>query len=218
MSTSHEATRHPSVAEELVHAVTHGVGALLALVALVVLVGAVSARGSATALGATIAFGTTLVVLYVSSTVYHAVPARRTRTKAILQIIDHSAIHLLIAGTFTPFALCAVGGRLGWALFAVVWSIAAIGIVVETTSLRRAKRLSMGLYLGSGWLGALVLPIVWTSLSAAALWLLVLGGLAYTAGVPFFLAEKRQWTHALWHGFVLAGSALHVASIAAVVA
>lgn len=218
MKASQDGTIRPTLAEELVHAVTHGVGALLAMVTLVVLVGAVSTRGDRTTLGATIAFGASLVLLYVSSTVYHAMPARQARAKAVLQIVDHAAIHLLIAGTYTPFALCAVRGWTGWVIFGVVWSIATLGIVVETTSLRRRTRLSMGLYLGSGWLGLLLVPIAWASLSPAALGLLVLGGVAYTAGVPFFLADTRRWTHALWHGFVLAGSALHVAAIAIVVA
>ncbi len=208
----------PTLTEELVHAITHGVGALLAMIALVALVAAVSVRGSTTTIAATIAFGASLVLVYVASTVYHAMPARRARAKSVLQIVDHAAIHLLIAGTYTPFALCGVGGRVGWAIFGVVWSIATLGIVVETTSLRRSTRLSMGLYLGAGWLGALLIPIMWASLSGAALGLLVLGGLMYTAGVPFFLAESRRWTHAMWHGFVMAGSALHVAAIALVVA
>lgn len=218
MKASLDLPPRPTLAEELVHAVTHGVGALLAMVTLVILVGAVSTHGSRTAIGATLVFGASLVLLYVSSTVYHAMPARKARAKAVLQIVDHAAIHLLIAGTYTPFALCAVRGWVGWAIFGVVWSIATLGIVVETTSLRTRTRLSMGLYLGSGWLGLLLLPIAWSSLSAGALALLVLGGVAYTAGVPFFLADSRRWTHAMWHGFVLAGSALHVASIAIVVA
>lgn len=218
MQASPDPSTRPTLAEELVHAVTHGVGALLAMVALVILVGAVSTHGNRTEIGATILFGASLVLLYVSSTVYHAMPARKTRAKNVLQIVDHAAIHLLIAGTYTPFALCAVRGWKGWVVFGVVWTIATLGIVVETTSLRRRTRLSMGLYLGSGWLGLLLLPIAWSSLSSGALALLVLGGVAYTAGVPFFLADSRRWTHAMWHGFVLAGSALHVGAIALVVA
>ncbi len=214
MNATPDAAPRPTIAEEMVHALTHGVGAFLAMVALVILVAAVSARGSSTAIGAVLVFGASLVLLYVSSTVYHAMPARLPRAKAVLQIVDHCAIHLLIAGTYTPFALCAVRGWLGWTIFGVVWSIATAGIVVEATPLRHSTRLSMGLYLGSGWLGLLLLPIAWSSLSAVSLWLLLLGGVAYTAGVPFFLADKTRWTHAVWHGFVLAGSALHVASIA----
>lgn len=218
MPPSPDLSKRPTIAEELVHAVTHGVGALLAMVALVTLVGLVSTRGDRTALAATIAFGASLVLLYVSSTVYHAMPASKARAKSFLQIVDHAAIHLLIAGTCTPFALCAVRGWKGWVVFAVVWTMATLGIVVETTALRTRTRLSMGLYLGSGWLGLLLLPMAWSSLSAGTVALLVAGGVAYTAGVPFFLADSRRWTHAMWHGFVLAGSALHVGAIALVVA
>ena len=215
---SPDPSTRPTLAEELVHAVTHGLGAILAMVALVALVGAVSTHGDRTEIAATTLFGASLVLLYLSSTVYHAMPARRRRAKGVLRIVDHVAIHLLIAGTCTPFALCAVRGWKGWAAFGVVWALATLGIVVETTPLRHRIRLSMGVYLGAGWVGLLLVPLAWSSISSGALALLVLGGVTYTAGVPFFLADRRRWSHAMWHGFVLAGSALHVGAIALVVA
>lgn len=206
----------PSVAEEVVHAATHGLGALFSVAALAVLVAGAAVQGTATAIVAASVFGASLVLVYVSSTVYHAVPAHMRRAKAVLQVCDHAAIHLLIAGTGTPIALCAIGGAWGWFLFGAAWSLAAIGLVVETTSLRQNARLSVGLYVGSGWVGVLAIPLLWST-APVVLVLLALGGVAYTAGVPFFLAARRRWMHALWHGFVMAGSALHVAAIAAVV-
>lgn len=206
----------PTIAEEIVHAATHGIGALLSLATLALLVTRAWVTGTAASIAAAGIFGISLSLVYASSTAYHAVPARHTRLKAALRIADHAAIHLLIAGTLTPFALCAIGGLWGYGLLAISWSMAALGIVVETTSLRHRARLSISLYVGSGWFGLVTLPFLWTTVPSSALWLLASGGVAYTAGVPFFLLHTRRWMHAWWHGFVLMGSALHVASIAVV--
>jgi hemolysin III len=210
-------TRSPTPPEEIVHAFTHGIGLVLALAALRSLVIGAAARGIMSTASAA-AFGTSLVLVYLASTLYHAVPARMVRAKAALRILDHVAIHLLIAGTYTPLALCAIGGVWGWTLIGVVWALVVVGVIVETTALRHSSRLSVALYLGSGWIGLLALPLLWTSLPQGAFALLILGGVVYTAGVPFFLAHRTRWMHALWHGFVLAGSALHVAAIALVLA
>lgn len=207
--------RTPTLAEEIVHAATHGVGAVLSVVVLVLLVAAAAVHGTTTAIVAASVFGTSLILVYTSSTIYHSIPPRMARAKELFRILDHAAIHLLIAGTYTPCALCAVGGAWGWTLFAVTWSVAAIGIVVETTKLRRHGRLSIALYVGSGWLGIAAAPVLWAS-APGTLALLASGGVAYTAGVPFFLMHPRRWMHAAWHGFVLAGSALHVAAVALV--
>lgn len=207
---------HPTLGEEIVHAATHGIGALLSLGTLVALVAEAALSGRTTSIVAAAVFGTSLCLVYASSTAYHATPARWVRLKAVLQVLDHAAIHLLIAGTFTPFALCAIGGAWGWALLAASWSIAVVGIVVETTPLRHRARLSISLYVGSGWAGVLALPLLWAAVTPGTLGLLASGGVAYTAGVPFFLAHPTKWMHAYWHGFVLAGSALHVAAVALV--
>lgn len=208
----------PTWGEEIVHAITHGVGALLALGALVMMVAFAATHGSTQNVVAAAVFGTSLVLVYVSSTVYHGIPRAWTRAKGILQICDHAAIHLLIAGTATPITLCGIGGRAGWIGLGVIWTLALLGIVVETTALRRHAKLSIGFYLGNGWVGALALPTLYTALSTWSLGCLLLGGLAYTAGVPFFLAHRTKWMHACWHGFVLAGSALHVAAVVLVLA
>lgn len=203
----------PTLGEEIVHAATHGVGAILSMIALVSLTARAAITGEPPAILAALVFGTSLTAVYCASTIYHAVPARFGRAKAALRILDHAAIHLLIAGTLTPFALCAIGGAWGYGILTLSWLLAIIGIVVESTALRHRARLSISLYVGSGWFGVALLPFLWTAVPSSALWLLASGGVAYTAGVPFFLAHTRRWTHALWHGFVLAGSALHVAAI-----
>ena len=213
-----ERTTHPTPIEELVHSLTHGVGAIAAIVTLVLLVVYAAVHGSALHVTVASIFGASLVSVYVSSTIYHAVPPSRRRVKQALQILDHAAIHLLIAGTYTPFALVAIGGAWGISLCAIAWSLALVGIVVETTPLRHKTRLSMGLYLGAGWVGALAMPFLWSALPTATLVYLVLGGVAYTAGVPFFLVEGKKWMHATWHGFVLAGSLFHVIAVARIVA
>ncbi len=203
----------PSTGEELVHAATHGLGAVLAVGVLVSLVAFAATHGSTQNVVAAAVFGTSLLLVYVSSTVYHAIPPSWTRAKGVFQMLDHAAIHLLIAGTATPITLVGVGGRAGWISLAVIWTLAILGIVVETTPLRRRAKLSIGFYLGNGWVGALALPMLYGALSNWALSFLLLGGVAYTAGVPFFLAHHRRWMHACWHGFVLAGSGLHVACV-----
>jgi hemolysin III len=210
------AERDPTPTEELVHAATHGVGAVFALIVLAALVVRAAATSSALHVATAAIFGVSLVAVYTSSTVYHAIPARHARAKTISRIVDHAAIHLLIAGTYTPLVLVGIGGAWGATLAAIAWSLALVGIVVETTPLRHRTRLSMGMYLGTGWLGAVAFPLLWSSIPSSALALVALGGVAYTAGVPFFLLERRRWMHATWHGFVLAGSGLHVAAIALV--
>jgi hemolysin III len=203
----------PTVGEEIVHAATHGLGAVLSLAVLVSLVGFALAHGTTSNVVSAAVFGSSLMAVYVSSTAYHAVPPRHTRLKEALRICDHAAIHLLIAGTATPIILCAFEGRSGWIALGVMWTLALFGVVVETTALRKRTRLSIGVYLGNGWVGALAIPSLYSAMSVGSLSCLVLGGVAYTAGVPFFLAHRTKWMHAWWHAFVLAGSALHVAAV-----
>ena len=199
-----------SLAEEVAHAVTHGLGVVLSIAGLAVLVAFASLRGGpAHVVGASV-FGACLVILYTASTLYHAVPGiTLPRAKRVLRVIDHSGIYLLIAGTYTPFCLVTLGGALGWTLFAVLWSLAVLGIVTRATLPRLAKRFSLALYLGMGWSAlAVVVPLA-DVLGGGGMALLALGGLAYTAGVPFYLLERLPFNHAVWHLFVLLGSALH---------
>ncbi len=213
VSAAQPTAHGPTWGEEVVHAATHGVGALLSLAVLALLVGSALAHGTTSNVVSAAVFGTSLVLVYAASTAYHAAPAGRVRLKAVLQVLDHAAIHLLIAGTATPIILAAFEGRSGWIALGVMWTLALVGLVVEISPLRRMTRLSIGVYLGNGWVGALALPSLYGAISTSALSCLILGGVAYTAGVPFFLAHRTKWMHACWHGFVIAGSALHVAAV-----
>jgi hemolysin III len=195
-----------SAPEELAHSLTHGAGLLLGIVALILMVVFASQRGSTIHVVSCTIFGATLVVLYASSTLYHALPSGRG--KRIFGILDHAAIFLLIAGTYTPFALITLHGGLGWTLFAVIWGLAAGGVVLEAVSRGRQRRLQLLLYLVMGWgIVAAARPLL-REMAPAGLLLLVAGGLAYTGGVAFFVS-KRPFHHAVWHLFVLCGSICH---------
>jgi len=198
-------------AEELANVVTHGIGAVLAVVALVALVAAAMVDGEVWKLVSLSIYGTTLVLLYLASTLYHAVQHKRVRL--VFKTCDHAAIFLLIAGTYTPYALLVLGGVWGWGLFAVVWSIAAFGVVFKIRCVDRYARLSLMLYLGMGWVGVIAVGPIMQEMETNGLLLLALGGLAYTGGVAFFVWESMPFNHAVWHLFVLAGSTCHFLSI-----
>ncbi|WP_236025216.1 PAQR family membrane homeostasis protein TrhA [Arenibaculum pallidiluteum] len=197
--------------EELANAVTHGLGAALSIVGLVLLLAAASLQSSPGRVAALVVYGATLVLLYLASTLYHA--TRDDGRKRFFRLCDHAAIFLLIAGTYTPYALIALDDATGWALFAAVWTIAILGIAFKVVCLDRYEGLSLALYLGMGWLGILALSPLLDRLHQDGLVLLALGGVAYTGGVVFFLWERLPYGHAVWHLFVLAGSAFHFLSI-----
>jgi len=195
-----------TAAEELAHSVTHGAGLLMAIAALVLMVVYAAQKGSAIHVVSCTVYGVTLVVLYASSTLYHALPPGRG--KRVFGILDHAAIFLLIAGTYTPFALVTLSGSWGWSLFGVIWGLALGGIVLEAVSRGRVRRIQLLLYLLMGWgIVGVARPLL-RELAPAGLVLLMAGGLAYTLGVIFFV-WKRPFHHAVWHVFVLAGSICH---------
>ena len=196
-----------SVGEEIAHAVTHGIGALLSIAGLAVLVSFSVLYGDAWHIVSSSIFGFTLIVLYSASTLYHAIP--HPDIKSILQKVDHSAIYLLIAGTYTPFTLVNLRGEWGWSLFAVVWLCALTGIVLELAVKKRREWLSIGLYLAMGWVIVVAIEPLMSSVATGGLVLLVLGGLCYTLGVVFYVWYRLSYNHAIWHVFVLAGSTLH---------
>jgi hemolysin III len=202
--------RAQSVGEEIANAVSHGVGLLLAVVAALVLVVATVQRGGvAEIVGASI-FGATMVWVYFTSTLYHALP--RNRAKRVFRILDHGAIFLLIAGTYSPFTLGPLRGAWGWTLFGSVWSLALAGVVFKTVGGVRYPKLSTSLYIAMGWLVVVAIePLRLNVPMSGLLWLLA-GGIAYTAGVAFF-APKLRYSHFVWHLFVIAGTACHFAAV-----
>jgi hemolysin III len=193
--------------EEIANAVSHGIGILLAIAGLTGLVTVAARRGDPWALVSSAVFGTTLVLLYTASTLYHAIP--HPGAKRILRILDHSAIYLLIAGTYTPFTLGPLRGPWGWALFGVVWTGAVAGVVFKSLAIGRAPILSVGLYVLMGWSVVFAFGPLVRVLAPGGVTLLVAGGVAYTVGLVFFAWERLRYGHFVWHLFVLAGSVCH---------
>lgn len=200
-----------SNAEEWANSLTHGLGLLLAITGLVFLVLLASWHGTARHIVSAAIYGTSLVLLYLASTLYHAVT--QARAKSILRIFDHAAILLLIAGTYTPFTLISLQGAWGWSLFGVIWGLALVGIILELTRLRRLRALLIALYIIMGWTVVVATKPMLQHVAPAGLWLLLAGGLCYTGGLGFYLWRSLPFHHALWHLCVLAGSALHYVSI-----
>jgi hemolysin III len=200
----------PHPLEERWNALTHGLGAAFALVGAVVLVALAALRGDGGRLAAAIVFGVALVLLYVASTLYHAIA--HARAKARLKVFDHCAIYGLIAGSYTPFALVGLRDHGGAWLLATVWTLALLGVVFKWFFTGRFKLASTLLYLAMGWLALVVArPMVAVLPTATLAWLLA-GGLAYSAGTVFYLS-RRPFAHAVWHGFVLAGSVCHYVAV-----
>jgi hemolysin III len=197
--------------EELASLITHAAGIGLSGTAALGLVLLAAFRDDAWSIVSASVFGVTLVTLYTASTLYHS--ARDGKRRARLRLVDHSAIYLLIAGSYTPFLLGPLRGGLGWSLLAVVWSLAVAGVVFKLLFIGRFPRLSTGIYLGMGWLAVVALVPLVRSLSPATLVWLVAGGLAYTIGTPFYHARRLPYGHAVWHLFVLIGSACHVIAV-----
>jgi hemolysin III len=198
--------RHITI-EELANAVTHGLGLALSIVGFVVLLVLAALRGTPWHIVACAIYGSTLVCLYAASTLYHSIPS--PRFKRALRIFDHSAIYLLIAGTYTPFLLVNLRGAWGWSLFGVVWGLAAAGIVFKFWFVERFGFLSTSVYVGMGWLVVIAAKPVFAHITAATLVLLLAGGLLYTAGIIFYASKRIPYAHAIWHLFVLGGSTCH---------
>ena len=197
--------------EEIANSVSHGVGVLLAVAAVpVLIVGAVRRGTAADIVGASV-FGAAMVLMYLTSTLYHALPAGRS--KQVFQVLDHSAIFLMIAGTYTPFTLGVPFGGWGWTLFGLVWGVAAAGIVLKAVAGIRFKLLSTLMYVAMGWLIVIAIkPLLATMEPAGLLWLLA-GGLAYTLGAAIYAVKGVRYSHFVWHLFVLAGSACHFVAV-----
>ncbi|CAB0151412.1 hypothetical protein PSI9734_01800 [Pseudidiomarina piscicola] len=200
-----------SVAEEVAHAITHGVGAIASIIGLIAMLLWSFANGDTWHVVSVSVYGASLIMLYTASTLYHAFPW--PRVKAFFQHIDHAAIYFLIAGTYTPFALINLRGPWGWSILGVAWGIAVFGVIMELASRERKKWLSLSLYLGLGWMAIIAIKPMLEHVEIGGLLLLLAGGLAYSLGVIFYVWKSLKYHHAIWHVFVLAGSVLHFFSI-----
>lgn len=197
-------------AEEVAGAITHGAGLLLSIVGMIVMIH-VSGDDPWRLVGGAV-FGSTLVLLYLSSTLYHSFSG--LEVKAVLQIIDHSAIYLLIAGTYTPIGLVTLHGPWGWSLLAVIWTMAIGGVVVKAVMRKNREHwISTALYLVMGWLVIVAAAPLMRAMPPGGIALLVAGGLCYTGGVVFFAWQKLKFNHAIWHLFVLMGSICHALAV-----
>ncbi|MGA3344522.1 MAG: hemolysin III family protein [Terracidiphilus sp.] len=201
---------HYHLGDILANAITHGIGAVLAIVGAIVLIAA-STRGTASLVASCTIFSITLVLVYVCSTLYHSLV--RTRARHVFHILDHSAIYLLIAGTYTPFTLITLRGSLGWTIFGIEWGLAVAGVVFKSFAVGRFEVASALVYLAQGWFVVVaVVPLV-HALGWHGIFWLGAGGLAYTLGIVFFALDRLRYFHALWHLFVLAGSVAHYLAI-----
>lgn len=203
--------RPQSRREELANSLTHGAGLTASLVGLPFLVWAASTRGDAKQVVACTIFAASLVLLYGASTAYHALPV--SRAKHACRIIDHVAIYVLIAGSYTPFALGVLPGGWGWSLFGVVWGLAVLGVLHKTLLGFRMPRLSTFMYLGMGWVAIVAIRPLAEALPIAGLALIFGGGLFYTGGVVLYVRDYLPYRHAIWHLFVIAGSGCHYAAV-----
>ena len=194
-----------SASEEVASSVIHGIGIVLSIAGLAVLAAYAAPSGDARHIASVGVYGTTLILLYTASTLYHGVPVERA--KPILRQLDHGAIFLLIAGTYTPFTLITLQGPWGWSLFGVVWALALLGMALVVKGVERRGPV-VTLYVGLGWIGLVAIGPLVERLPAGGLWLLFGGGVCYTVGVPFYLMKRMRYSHALWHVFVLGGSIL----------
>jgi hemolysin III len=199
-----------SLGEEIANSVSHGIGFALAVAAIPVLVVAAIPHGARAVIGVTV-FASTAALLYLASTLYHAIS--HPGAKRVLRVFDHSAIYLLIAGTYTPFTLTVLRGAWGWSLFGAVWGLAVIGVIIKGTRGFGVRGLSTALYLAMGWLVVVAIRPLVTHIPAWGLFWLVAGGVAYTAGTAFYAAKHVRYAHFLWHLCVLAGTACHFVAI-----
>lgn len=197
--------------EELAHTITHGIGVISGIAVLVLLVVFASLRKSAWEITAVAIYGATFILLYLGSTLYHA--AKNEQTKRRLKVIDHAAIYLLIAGTYTPYTLVPLRGALGWSVFGAIWAAALVGIFFKVFFTGRFKWVSLGSYLFMGWFCVIAVKPLFENLNTVGFVLLAAGGLCYSVGAVFYAWKSLKWSHTIWHLFVLAGSLCHFLSI-----
>ena len=205
------ARRAQTSGEEIANSVSSGVGLLAVLAGTPMLVASALQRRSEFSLAGTIIFAGAMVLLYLASTIYHAVP--EGRIKQFFHLLDHAAIYILIAGTYTPFALGAMRGVWGWTLFGVVWGLAILGVSFKVLGGLKRPRLSILTYLGMGWLALFAIRLFWLHIQLPGLLWIFSGGVAYTLGVLFYAAKRLPYNHLVWHLFVIAGTACHFCAV-----
>jgi hemolysin III len=212
VKTSRIPVRPQTPGEEIANSISHGLGLVTALVATPFLLVAANRQGSTWAVVGASVFAAAMIVLYLSSTLYHAIPHKRA--KRVLQLFDHLAIFVLIAGTYTPFTLGILRGTTGWIVFGLIWGLAVLGFVLKIVGgASRAPVLSTCLYLGMGWLVVLAVRPLLERMPLAGIWWLLAGGLAYSAGIAAFAAVRLRYSHFVWHLFVLAGTVCHYVAV-----
>jgi len=199
--------RIPTVGEEIANSLSHGVGLTLAIIATPILIIAASRNGTALNIIGVTVFAASMIALYFASTFYHAL--RHEKAKRFFRVLDHGAIFLLIAGTYTPFTLGVMRGPWGWTLFGLIWGLAIIGLTMKAVFGTRYSRLSVVLYLVMGWLVVIAAPEVIQRVPFSGLAWIIAGGIAYTGGVGFYAAHRVRYAHFAWHLFVIAGTVCH---------
>ncbi|MBT3383203.1 MAG: hemolysin III family protein [Prolixibacteraceae bacterium] len=203
--------RSLTVGEEIFNSITHGVGTLLSIAALVLLVVFAAIKGDAWHVVSFTIFGSTMVLLYLSSTLYHSFT--KAKVKNLFARFDHAAIFLLIAGTYTPYLLTALRGAFGWTLFGIIWGVAIAGVVIRSIYLTKFRKLMVGLYLAMGWMFVVAIGPMMKNLPGISVVFLVLGGVFYSLGVIFYAWRNLKYGHGIWHLFVLGGSIMHFFSV-----
>ena len=201
------------IKDEIASALTHGLGAVAALAGGAVLITLAAVHGDAWQLGASIVFGVSLLLLYVASTLYHSI--QHPVLKGRLKVLDHCAIYLLIAGTYTPFTLIGLRGPWGWGLFIAIWTLAVAGVIFKLFYTGRFKLLSTVIYIAMGWLVIVAIKPMLEALDGWTLGWLVMGGVSYTLGTYFYHRESIRFSHAIWHLFVIGGSVCHFIAVTA---
>ncbi len=209
-SQSSALTRY-SLHEEIANSITHGIGVIFSIAGLGVLASFASVFGSVWHIVSCSIYSGTMIVLYSVSTLYHSIPGRKT--KSVFRVLDHSSIFLLIAGTYTPITLVCLRGPLGWSIFGTIWGLAVLGILLEIFLPKKWRPIIIGLYIVMGWTILVAVQPMLSAIAPGGLWLLLIGGLCYTAGVPFYAWRSLPFNHAIWHMFVLGGTVFQFFSI-----
>jgi len=200
-----------NITEEVFNSITHGIGVLLSIAALVLLIMKASKTHDGWQITSSVIYGITLIILYLASTLFHSLMF--TRARNFFNFLDHSAIYLLIAGTYTPFTLITLRGPLGWTLFGIIWGLTIIGIVYKLFFLNKWRAFSTALYLAMGWIGVIAIRSFLRDIPPGGLYFLLAGGLFYTIGVIFYIWQRIPYFHIIWHLFVLGGSICHFFAI-----